>query len=88
MPLAAPQLHNSVTLLRMCCILTLTLLSNSALAIEWPQEITAKEGTIVIYQPQPEKLEGNVLSGRAATSLELKDQSDPIFEQLRTRTDV
>jgi hypothetical protein len=48
-------------------------------AIEWPQEVTAAEGSIFVYQPQPEKLEGNVLSGRAAMSLELKGQSDPIF---------
>ncbi len=39
----------------------------------------AKEGTIIVYQPQPEELKGNTLSGRAAMSLELKDSSDPIF---------
>jgi hypothetical protein len=47
--------------------------------LEWPQEITAPEGTIVVYQPQPESLAGNVLSGRAAISLELKDRAEPIF---------
>jgi len=47
--------------------------------LEWPQEINAPEGTIVVYQPQPESLAGNVLSGRAAISLELKNQSEPIF---------
>ena len=30
----------------------------------WPQEITHPEGTIVVYQPQPEKLAGNVLRTR------------------------
>lgn len=50
-----------------------------AAAIEWPQEVTADEGTIVVYQPQPESLEGNVLRGRAAMSLELKGKDDPIF---------
>lgn len=48
-------------------------------AIEWPQEITSDEGTIVIYQPQPEKLEGDRLTGRAAMSLELKDRKAPVF---------
>ena len=38
-------------------------------AVEWPQEIDAEEGTIVVYQPQPERLDGNVLTGRAAMSL-------------------
>lgn len=47
--------------------------------LDWPQEISAEEGTIVVYQPQPEKLEGNILNGRAAVSLEIKDQPDPVF---------
>ncbi|MCL1094422.1 carbohydrate-binding family V/XII [Shewanella kaireitica] len=51
----------------------------SANAIEWPQEVTAKEGNIVVYQPQPESLDGNILQGRAAMSLELIDRDDPIF---------
>lgn len=51
----------------------------SAFANEWPQEVIVDEGTIVVYQPQPEKLEGNTLYGRAAFSLELKHQSEPIF---------
>ena len=48
-------------------------------ALEWPQEVVAPEGTIVVYQPQPESLEGNVLKGRAAVSLELKDREEPVF---------
>lgn len=51
----------------------------ATLAIDWPQEITAEEGTIVIYQPQPESLSGNVLKGRAAMSLELNHQDEPVF---------
>ena len=51
----------------------------STLAIDWPQEIASDQGTIVIYQPQPEKLEGNVLTGRAAMSLEMNDSKEPIF---------
>lgn len=53
--------------------------STASFAIEWPQEITAEEGTIVVYQPQPEKLDGNVLSARAAMSLELNGCDEPIF---------
>lgn len=55
------------------------LLSGTVSAIDWPQEITAEEGTIVVYQPQPDSLEGNVLSGRAAMSLEPKGEAEPIF---------
>jgi hypothetical protein len=45
----------------------------------WPQEITDPEGTIVVYQPQPEKLTGNVLTGRAAMSFKLKAKTEPTF---------
>lgn len=47
-------------------------------ALEWPQEIAAEGGTIVVYQPQPERLSGNVLSGRAAIALEF-DGREPVF---------
>ena len=57
----------------------LLILSSAATAIDWPQEVTTEEGTIVVYQPQPESLQGNTLKGRAAMSLELKDREDPIF---------
>jgi len=53
--------------------------SGAAVAIEWPQEIDAPEGTIVIYQPQPESLKGNVLTGRAAVALNIKGKKDPVF---------
>lgn len=53
--------------------------STSTFANTWPQEITAPSGTIIVYQPQPESLSGNLLQGRAAMSLELKDKSEPIF---------
>ena len=55
------------------------MVATTAAAIDWPQEITADEGTIVVYQPQPDKLEGNVLTARAAMSLELNDRDEPIF---------
>lgn len=52
---------------------------NSFASLEWPQELSADEGTIVVYQPQPETLEGNTLSGRAAMSMNLKNKKDPIY---------
>ena len=57
----------------------LLIFSATAAAIDWPQEVTADEGTIVVYQPQPESLQGNILKGRAAMSLELKGRDEPIF---------
>jgi hypothetical protein len=75
---------NTPTSFRKACGLItafwLVLVSTSAqAALEWPQEIAAPEGTIVVYQPQPESLAGNVLSGRAAISLEFKNREDPVF---------
>jgi hypothetical protein len=52
--------------------------SLGAEATDWPQEVKTSGGTVVIYQPQPESLEGNILSGRAAMSLEI-EKKEPIF---------
>jgi hypothetical protein len=32
-----------------------------------------------VYQPQPEVLDGNVLSVRSAMSLEIENREEPIF---------
>jgi hypothetical protein len=45
----------------------------------WPREIVVPEGTMVIYQPQPDKLEGDILSARAAVAIELKGSKEPVF---------
>ncbi|MEM1402532.1 MAG: carbohydrate-binding family V/XII [Pseudomonadota bacterium] len=47
--------------------------------LSWPQEITGDEGTLVIYQPQPEALDGDKLSARAAISLEPAGSGEAIF---------
>jgi len=60
-----------------CLLLGASMPSYSALT--WPQEIVIDLGTIVVYQPQPEKLDGNRLTGRAAMSLEINDRAEPIF---------
>ena len=55
----------------MCIVLLLAGMSTAttASAASWPQEIEADEGTIVVYQPQRERLEGNTLAGRSAIGL-------------------
>ena len=45
----------------------------------WPKEIQASQGTVLIYQPQPEKLEGNHLNARAAVALEFDGTEAPVF---------
>ncbi|MCH7892045.1 MAG: carbohydrate-binding family V/XII [Gemmatimonadetes bacterium] len=56
----------------------------------WPREITVAEGSIVIYQPQPESLDGNALSARAAVSVTPTGNPAPSFGVvwLTTRVDT
>ena len=78
----SPALNTSCLPASLFTLLLITLLFTAMpalAALDWPQEITAEEGTIVVYQPQPETLEGNVLSGRAAVSLAVKDKDDLVF---------
>jgi len=72
------------TLIGMLLVALLCTLASlpAAAQLSWPQEISAPEGTIVVYQPQPDKLEGNVLSGRAAVQLEINGQEEPTFGAL------
>ena len=46
----------------------------------WPKEIPFKNGgKVTIFQPQPEKLEGNKLTGRSAVSVKETSKSEPVF---------
>lgn len=45
----------------------------------WPRTIESDAATILIYQPQVESLEGNVLTSRAAVSIKTPDNEEPIF---------
>jgi len=57
------------------------LAASTALADEedWPIQIDAPKGTIVIYQPQVETFKNNTLTGRAAVSVTLSGKADPMF---------
>jgi hypothetical protein len=49
-------------------------------AQRWPRSIAIEQGTLVVYSPQLEKLEGVTLSGRAAVSWEAKAKPGaPVF---------
>ena len=45
----------------------------------WPREIEVPEGVVIVYQPQPESLNGNLLKGRTAVSVEIKGAESPVF---------
>lgn len=47
---------------------------------EWPKDIFAKNGArITMYQPQPETMNGNIIQGRAAFSVEETPNTELIF---------
>lgn len=47
---------------------------------EWPKEIDASNGGLItIYQPQPETLNGNKLTGRFAVSFRKTATAEPVF---------
>jgi hypothetical protein len=45
----------------------------------WPRQFDSSNGSFVIYQPQPENLSGDVLTGRAAFSLKKIGDAYPAF---------
>jgi hypothetical protein len=46
---------------------------------DWPREIETAKGLVVLYQPQVDSLEGDLLSGRSAVSIKPTGQAEPIF---------
>ena len=47
---------------------------------QWPKDILTKKGArITVYQPQPESLKGNILSGRSAFSASESPDSELVF---------
>jgi len=46
---------------------------------EWPHEIETAKGLVVLYQPQVDSLDGDLLSGRSAVSIKPTGQDEPIF---------
>ncbi len=48
--------------------------------IEWPKVIPIKNGgTVTIYQPQPESLDGNKIKGHSAIAARETSKSDPVY---------
>lgn len=45
----------------------------------WPREFETSSGTFMVYQPQPERLDGDVLEGRAAFSVQKDPDANPVF---------
>jgi hypothetical protein len=46
---------------------------------KWPRDLDIESGILTTYQPQVDKLEGDVLSFRAAVAYKEDDGSEPVF---------
>ncbi|MFT3933733.1 MAG: hypothetical protein QM726_08980 [Chitinophagaceae bacterium] len=47
---------------------------------KWPKEVSASDGSrITVYEPQPEKYDGNSMYARAAVSIVKKSGDEPVF---------
>ena len=40
---------------------------------DWPREIVTNKGVVVVYQPQPEKLEGNTVTATISDAVTAAD---------------
>jgi hypothetical protein len=68
-----------IVLLWACLLPSALTLAQEDTAGSWPREINVPQGTVVMYQPQPEELEGNRLEARTAVAVELNESTEPVF---------
>lgn len=54
-------------------------LASMAADYAWPREIVTPNASVTRHQPQPDKLQGNHLTARAASSILTKECAEPIF---------
>ncbi|MGA7579580.1 MAG: hypothetical protein ACLQUW_09420 [Desulfobaccales bacterium] len=77
------QLMVKVALTGLTLALVLAFGSQAARAQEskdkWPKRFEAPKGVVVMYQPQLEDFKGDVLTGRAAVSVQKKEWKEPVF---------
>ena len=63
-------------------LLCLLATQTRAIAQNWPREISSSQGKVVIYQPQPQKLDGNKVTGIGAFSITPSGKTEPVFGAL------
>ena len=73
------QLNSATTAGLVCLLYATTAFTQDDPDSPWPREIQISQGTVVIYQPQPEKLDGDRLDVRAAIAIEMKGSEEPLF---------
>lgn len=66
----------------------LILLSGQAISQDWPREMEAPNAKVIVYQPQLEKFDRNILEARTAVSVTMKEKSEPVFGAIWIRARV
>ena len=51
---------------------------------DWPREITRNGTTFVVYEPQPDSLDGDTLLSRSAVSIQRPGDDTPVFGAIET----
>lgn len=77
-PFARPGAASRAALLVASVLMTLPS-SSRADDLDWPRQFDSPSGAFVIYQPQPEDLQGDLLTGRAAFSLKKSEGKNPTY---------
>ncbi len=73
------MIRNSIWLSLIAAILTFSISSAVADNHDWPRQIDSRDATIIVYQPQLEKFENDILSARAAVSVQRATDTEPVF---------
>ncbi|MEJ2482996.1 MAG: carbohydrate-binding family V/XII [Gemmatimonadota bacterium] len=77
------QLRSAVLRSPLAALCLLTVVGTTgAQETAWPKEVDFADGTLTLYQPQPETLSGNALTGRAAASYRASPGDEPTFGTL------
>ena len=66
--------------LLMCLMQTTMVWATEKVENPWPREISVSEGVVVIYQPQPERIEGSVITARALP--DVRDGLKPVQRRI------
>ena len=67
---------------RSIAFLSVVIIAAASLVVadeDWPRKIKTSKGLVVLYQPQVDTLEGDLLFARSAVSVKPKGQDEPIF---------
>lgn len=72
---------------RLLVFVCLSAISGYGQDTDWPRSIQASNGTIILYQPQPESFTGNKITARSAVSY-TEDMGEPVFGAIWTEATI